>query len=253
MSIRGRRDRPSRTAGASPRAKLARLRQGTNLRASTGWATVVQALAFVRKELAEIVRQPRLLRAARARPVRAAAAVRRRATRTRRCELRTEFVGPEGSMYEQAVARLRRPARRVHRRRGASPATSTPPVGGSRTASSMPSSCSRRCARPDPRRSERQDRGPPREARPVPAGGHRHRLAARRPGGQRLGARRDRRGAQDALAPVDETASCDDRAGRRADGGRRRRGDTADDRRDRRHGRRRRSPTPDSWWRRRRR
>ena len=84
-------------------AKLDKLRQGTNLRASPAWATVVQALAFVRKELAEIIRQPQAAGAARARPVRAARCCSAPATRTPTSSCAPSSSGPRDRVYEQAV------------------------------------------------------------------------------------------------------------------------------------------------------
>ncbi|MET0144350.1 MAG: ABC transporter permease [Ilumatobacteraceae bacterium] len=84
-------------------AKLARLRQGEHLRASFAWATVVQALAFVRKELAEIVRQPKLLALLVLGPF-VLLLLFGAGYKDTTVQLRTEFVGPEGSVYEQAVS-----------------------------------------------------------------------------------------------------------------------------------------------------
>ena len=88
---------------AARRVKLARLRDGTSLRASTGWATVVQALAFVRKELAEIVRQPKLLVLLVLGPF-VLLLLFGAGYKDTTIRLRTAFVGPAGSMYESALA-----------------------------------------------------------------------------------------------------------------------------------------------------
>jgi ABC-2 type transport system permease protein len=102
MSIRGRRIERRRRRDLAHEVKLAKLRQGTRLRASPAWATVVQALAFVRKELAEIIRQPRLLLLLVLGPfllLLLFGAGYKDAT----VRVRTEFVGPKGSVYERAV------------------------------------------------------------------------------------------------------------------------------------------------------
>ena len=83
-------------------AKLTKLRQGDHLRASHGWATIVQALAFVRKELAEIIRQPKLLVLLVLGPF-LLLLLFGAGYKDTTVQLRTEFVGAEGSVYEQAV------------------------------------------------------------------------------------------------------------------------------------------------------
>ena len=102
MSLRGRRAARRERRDLARRAKLAKLREGTNLRARPAWATAVQALAFVRKELAEIIRQPRLLVLLVLGPF-LLLLLFGAGYRTRTIQLRTEFVGPAGSVYEQAV------------------------------------------------------------------------------------------------------------------------------------------------------
>lgn len=84
-------------------ARRSRLRQGEHLRASTSWAHVVQALAFVRKELAEILRQPRLLVLLVAGPF-IVLLLFGAGYRDTDLALRTQFVGPAGSVYEDAIA-----------------------------------------------------------------------------------------------------------------------------------------------------
>ena len=86
------------------RARQVALRRGTNLRASPLWATIVQALAFVRKELAEIIRQPKLLLLLVAGPF-LLLLLFGAGYRDTTIRLRTEFVGPADSVYEDAVAR----------------------------------------------------------------------------------------------------------------------------------------------------
>lgn len=84
-------------------AKRTRLRQGRNLRAPSGWAPVVQALAFVRKELVEILRQPRLLILLVVGPF-IVLFLFGLGYRNTDLDLRTQFVGPEDSIYSEAVA-----------------------------------------------------------------------------------------------------------------------------------------------------
>ncbi|MET0459299.1 MAG: ABC transporter permease [Ilumatobacteraceae bacterium] len=102
MSIKARRTDRRRRRAIDREVKLDKLRQGTNLRASPGWATVVQALAFVRKELAEIIRQPRLLALLVLGPF-VLLLLFGAGYKDTTVELRTAFVGPDGSLYEQAV------------------------------------------------------------------------------------------------------------------------------------------------------
>ena len=104
MSLRGRRMARRERRDLARRAKLTRLRQGANLRVRPAWAVVIQALAFVRKELSEILRQPRLLLLLVFGPfvlLLLFGAGYQDAT----IGLRTEFVGPPGSIYEQAVSK----------------------------------------------------------------------------------------------------------------------------------------------------
>jgi ABC-2 type transport system permease protein len=74
------------------------------LRAHRPWASVVQSFAFVRKELAEIVRQPRLLGLLVVGPF-ALLLLFGAGYRDEDLRMRTEFVGPAGSFYEDAVTR----------------------------------------------------------------------------------------------------------------------------------------------------
>jgi len=83
-------------------ARRSRLRRGEHLRASSSWAHIVQALAFVRKELAEVLRQPRLLVLLVAGPF-IVLLLFGAGYRDTDLALRTQFVGPRGSVYEQAV------------------------------------------------------------------------------------------------------------------------------------------------------
>ncbi len=177
-------------------ARRTRLRQGQNLRASAPWAHVVQAMAFVRKELVEILRQPRLLVLLVVGPF-VVLFLFGAGYRETDLDLRTQFVGPAGLDLRGRRHRVRgrprglhRPAG-LHRRRGGGP----PPPRGRRPRRrrGVPG----RPARADPAGGERQDRDPPRGARPVPAGGDRDRRPAGRAGGQRLGARAHRRGRPD--------------------------------------------------------
>ena len=103
MSIRSRLTARRERRDQFRRAKQAKLRQGTKLRPSSGWATIVQALAFVRKELAEIVRQPKLLVLLVLGPF-ILLLLFGAGYRDTTIKLRTEFVGPEGSMYEEAIS-----------------------------------------------------------------------------------------------------------------------------------------------------
>jgi ABC-2 type transport system permease protein len=83
-------------------ARRTRLTRAENLRARPAWATIVQALAFVRKELAEILRQPRLLLLLVVGPF-LILLLFGAGYRDTNLDLRTQFVGPEGSIYEDAV------------------------------------------------------------------------------------------------------------------------------------------------------
>jgi ABC-2 type transport system permease protein len=95
----------SRSARQARReAKRFRLIQGANLRANSVWATLIQSLAFVRKELAEIVRQPRLLALLVAGPF-LLLLLFGIGFRDTSVALRTKFVAPPGSAYEEGVAR----------------------------------------------------------------------------------------------------------------------------------------------------
>jgi ABC-2 type transport system permease protein len=74
------------------------------VRAHRPWARVVQSSAFVRKELAEIVRQPRLLGLLVVGPF-ALLLLFGAGYRDEDLRMRTEFVGPAGSFYEDAITR----------------------------------------------------------------------------------------------------------------------------------------------------
>lgn len=79
------------------------MRSSRKLRVNRLWATVIQCFAFLRKELSEIVRQPRLLALLVLGPF-VILLLFGLGYRDQRLELRTLFVGPPGSMYEDAVA-----------------------------------------------------------------------------------------------------------------------------------------------------
>lgn len=83
-------------------ARRTRLTRADNLRASPAWATAVQAMAFVRKELAEILRQPRLLLLLVVGPF-LILLLFGAGYRDTNLDLRTQFVAPDGSIYEDAV------------------------------------------------------------------------------------------------------------------------------------------------------
>ena len=83
-------------------ARLSRLRQGRRLRVNPVWATAVRAFAFVRKELAEIVRQPKLLVLLVVGPF-LLLVLFGAGYQDAKIELRTEFVGPADSIYERVV------------------------------------------------------------------------------------------------------------------------------------------------------
>jgi ABC-2 type transport system permease protein len=74
-----------------------------HLRASRPWARVIQSSAFVRKELVEIFRQPRLLALLVVGPF-ALLLLFGAGYRNEDLRMRTLFVGPAGSFYEDAVA-----------------------------------------------------------------------------------------------------------------------------------------------------
>lgn len=103
MSIRDRRETRRRRRDEAREVKLSRLRQGTNIRSSPAWAIVVQALAFVRKELVEIGRQPKLILLLVVGPF-LLLLLFGAGYKDTTVQLRTEFVGPAGSLYEDAVA-----------------------------------------------------------------------------------------------------------------------------------------------------
>jgi ABC-2 type transport system permease protein len=74
-----------------------------DLRVRGPWATVIQSSAFVRKELAEIVRQPRLILLLICGPF-ALLMLFGAGYRSESLGLRTMFVGPRDSFYEEAIA-----------------------------------------------------------------------------------------------------------------------------------------------------
>jgi ABC-2 type transport system permease protein len=77
-----------------------------DLRVGGPWATVIQSSAFVRKELAEILRQPRLILLLIVGPF-ALLMLFGAGYRSESLGLRTMFVGPPDSVYEDAVADYR--------------------------------------------------------------------------------------------------------------------------------------------------
>ncbi len=77
-----------------------------DLRVGGPWATVIQSSAFVRKELAEIVRQPRLILLLIVGPF-ALLMLFGAGYQSESLGLRTIFVGPPDSVYEDAVAEYR--------------------------------------------------------------------------------------------------------------------------------------------------
>jgi ABC-2 type transport system permease protein len=77
-----------------------------DLRVGGPWATVIQSSAFVRKELAEIIRQPRLILLLIVGPF-ALLMLFGAGYRSESLGLRTMFVGPPDSVYEDAVADYR--------------------------------------------------------------------------------------------------------------------------------------------------
>ncbi len=84
------------------RARRMRLQSGRQLRSSAPWATFVRGLAFVRKELVEIRRQPALLVVMIAGPF-LLLLLFGLGYKNTSYNLRTEFVGPRGSVFEDAV------------------------------------------------------------------------------------------------------------------------------------------------------
>lgn len=83
-------------------AKQERLSRAGNIRASSSWAWVVRASAFVRKELVEILRQPKLLALLVVGPF-LLLILFGLGYRNTTVDLRTEFVGQRGSIYERGV------------------------------------------------------------------------------------------------------------------------------------------------------
>jgi ABC-2 type transport system permease protein len=79
-------------------------RQQQVLRAHRPWARVVQSSAFVRKELVEIIRQPRLLLLLVIGPF-ALLVLFGTGYRNEDLRMKTEFVGPAGSFYQDAIDR----------------------------------------------------------------------------------------------------------------------------------------------------
>src|SRR6476659_6307025 len=79
-------------------------RRPARLRAHRPWSRVVQSSAFVRKELAEIIRQPRLIGLLVVGPF-VLLLLFGAGYRNEDLRMRTEFVGPAGSFYEDAVTR----------------------------------------------------------------------------------------------------------------------------------------------------
>lgn len=77
-----------------------------DLRVRGPWAAVIQCSAFVRKELAEIIRQPRLILLLIVGPF-ALLVLFGMGYRSESLGLRTMFVGPPDSFYEEAVAKYR--------------------------------------------------------------------------------------------------------------------------------------------------
>jgi ABC-2 type transport system permease protein len=75
-----------------------------DLRVRGPWAAVIQCSAFVRKELAEIIRQPRLILLLIIGPF-ALLVLFGMGYRSESLGLRTQFVGPPDSFYEEAVAK----------------------------------------------------------------------------------------------------------------------------------------------------
>ena len=75
-----------------------------DLRVRGPWAAVIQCSAFVRKELAEIIRQPRLILLLIVGPF-ALLVLFGMGYRSENLGLRTMFVGPPDSFYEEAIAK----------------------------------------------------------------------------------------------------------------------------------------------------
>lgn len=82
--------------------EVTRLPSAKHLRANPGWATVVQCGAFVRKELVEILRQPKLLALLVIGPF-LLLVLFGVGFQDSSVVLKTKFVGPAGSGYEQGV------------------------------------------------------------------------------------------------------------------------------------------------------
>jgi len=83
-------------------AKQERLTRASNIKASASWAWVVRASAFVRKELVEILRQPKLLALLVLGPF-LLLILFGLGYRNTTVDLRTQFVGQRGSIFEQGV------------------------------------------------------------------------------------------------------------------------------------------------------
>ena len=118
-----------------------RHRRARDLRVGGPWATVIQSSAFVRKELAEIVRQPRLILLLIVGPF-ALLMLFGTGYRSESLGLRTMFVGPPDSVYEDAVADYREMLERFVDP-GATRPTKRPHSTRWPMTSSMLSSCSR--------------------------------------------------------------------------------------------------------------
>ena len=168
----GRRLSAMSDASSTARCKRSR-RQGTPAGAPAVGDASSRRSAFVRKELVEIIRQPRLLALLVARPVRPAAAVRRRLQERRPCSCAPSSSAPPGSFYEQAVTDYQDVLERVRRRPAGFTQTRPRRRGRARrTATSTPSSCSRTDPLDQILGGKRaRGRGAPRQARPDPAGG----------------------------------------------------------------------------------
>ena len=97
------RSRRERAAPAEAAARERAPMRSRDLRVRGPWAAVIQCSAFVRKELAEIVRQPRLILLLILGPF-ALLMLFGAGYRSESLGLRTMFVGPPDSFYEEAIA-----------------------------------------------------------------------------------------------------------------------------------------------------
>ena len=100
------RSRGKRSAAADAAVTVAEKMSPRDLRVRGPWAAVIQCSAFVRKELAEIVRQPGLILLLIAGPF-ALLMLFGVGYRSDSLGLRTMFVGPANSFYEEALAEHR--------------------------------------------------------------------------------------------------------------------------------------------------